>query len=185
MAAKRWSGMSGAQFRVELRRLNLTQQWFAEQCGFELSTVAKWCADDSVTSGQPVPQYAAFILQLLDRLAYRGEMRDISDQVEAFVRMIVAGTLVPPKDDHDASRFAFAGNGLSNDDLIPKLTKRGRARVKRDDWLRTWRVSWRDTAGISCERWYSQRPSAFRKVAELRKLDIAATIDHAPLREGI
>ena len=114
MPGRQWSGMTGAEFREELRRLNLTQQWFAEQSGLDLSTVAKWCADERISSGQPIPQYAAFILKLLERLSYRGELRDVSDHVEAFVRMIMSGTLLPPKEDRDASRFAFAGDGIAS-----------------------------------------------------------------------
>jgi len=59
------SGITSVEFSSELRRLNLTNRWFAEQLGFAEMTVSKWGSGEL-----PVPQYVWYILQLLDRLAY-------------------------------------------------------------------------------------------------------------------
>jgi len=168
---RHWSGLTGPEFRSELRRLNLTQQWFAEQGGFALSAVSKWAQGH-----QPVPQYVAYILQLLDRLAYRGEMHDVESEIEAFVRMITCHTLQPSAAERDASRIKFADNLIPDAELVP-LVKKPRPRVRQLDPV--FRVSWQERTGERVERWYSHRPGASRRLAELRKRGIEATLEHA------
>ena len=168
---RHWSGLTGPGFRSELRRLNLTQQWFAEQCGFALSAVSKWAQGH-----QPVPQHVAYILQLLDRLAYRGEMHNVESEVEAFVRMITSHTLQPSAAERDASRIKFAGETIPDAELVP-VVKKPPPRVRHIDPV--FRVSWKEATGEQAERWYSHRPAASRRLAQLRKRGIEATIDHA------
>jgi transcriptional regulator with XRE-family HTH domain len=169
---RHWSGLTAAEFRSELRRLNLTQQWFAEQCGFALSAVSKWAQGQ-----QPVPQHVAYIIQLLDRLAYRGEMHEVESEVEAFVRMITSHTLQPSSHHRDASRIKFAGETIPDSELVPVIQKPR----PRERWIDPiFRVSWDDdTTGKRIERWYSHRPGASRRLAQLRKRGIEATLEHA------
>ena len=148
--------LTAAEFRSELARLNLTQQWFAEQTGLDKTTVSQWA-----TGINPVPQYVHFILQLLDRLAYRGEMRDVESQVEAFVRMITAQTLMPSSRVRDASEIVFA-TGVP---VVLPIEHRG------------WRVVWRDPETERMqERWFSYDSGAFRHKARLNKLGIDAKV---------
>jgi transcriptional regulator with XRE-family HTH domain len=149
--------LTAAEFRSELARLNLTQQWFAEQTGCDKGTVSQWA-----TGVNPVPQYVHFILQLLDRLAYRGEMRDVESQVEAFVRMITARTLVPSSRLRDASEIEYATGGVPV--VLPAEH-------------RNWRVVWRDpeTERIQ-ESWFSHDSGAYRHKSRLKRLGIDAKV---------
>jgi len=176
---RHWSGMSGAEFRSELKRLNLTQQWFAEQCGFDLSAVVKWGQHGVVATGVPVPQHVAFILQLLDRLAYRGEMHEIESQIEAFIRMITSQTLQPAAVERDASRIRLVEGPAAATKPLPAVKKK---RSPERELSPAFRVVWESDGGEVIERWYSHRPGAYRKRAELRKRGIEATLDHARRR---
>lgn len=172
---RHWSGMTGAEFRSELKRLNLTQQWFAEQCGFDLSAVVKWGQHGVVATGVPVPQHVAFILQLLDRLAYRGEMHEIESQIEAFIRMITSQTLQPRRVERDASRIRLV-DGLETEPLRAVKKKRSPQR----ELTPAYRVIWENADGEVTERWYSHRPGAYRKRGELRKSGIVdVRVEHS------
>lgn len=149
--------LTAAEFKSELARLNLTQQWFAEQCGLEKTTVSQWA-----TGVNPVPQYVYFILQLLDRLAYRGEIRDVESQVEAFVKLITAQTLAPSSRVRDASDIVYATGGVPV--VLPAEH-------------RDWRVVWRDPeTGRMQERWFSYDSGAYRHKTRLQRLGIDAKV---------
>lgn len=54
------SAMPPAAFRATLRELGLSRAWLADKLGKNAHTVGKWASGES-----PVPQYAAFVLDLL------------------------------------------------------------------------------------------------------------------------
>lgn len=56
--------MTGLEFRAALKHLNLSQRALAARLGVETSTVNRWALGKA-----PVPQYAAYVLELLARLA--------------------------------------------------------------------------------------------------------------------
>lgn len=157
MSRRRASCLTALEFRSELRRLNLTQSWFAEQTGLDKMTVSHWATGEVV-----VPQYVYFMLQLLDRLAYRGEVRDVSDQVEAFVRLVTSQTLAPTSHVRDASGITFSS--VAPDAVI----------VVED---RPWQVVWRDpeTSRLQ-ETWYCHESGAYRQKRRLKVAGISARI---------
>jgi transcriptional regulator with XRE-family HTH domain len=56
--------MTAPEFRAALKSLHLSQRSLAERLGVHKGTVNRW-----VTGELPVPQYAAYVLSLLARLA--------------------------------------------------------------------------------------------------------------------
>ena len=150
------AGLTAAEFKSELRRLNLTQLWIAEQIGFAEMTISKWGSGEL-----PVPQYVWYILQLLDRLAYRGEVSAVHDQVEAFVRLITSQTLAPSAQIRDASPF----------ELLPKRP------VIMALGERPFRVTWHDPRKRTLqERWYDHETAAYRRKRTLQRIGIEATV---------
>jgi transcriptional regulator with XRE-family HTH domain len=56
--------MTATELRAALKSLHLSQRSLAERLGVHKGTVNRW-----VTGELPVPQYAAYVLSLLARLA--------------------------------------------------------------------------------------------------------------------
>lgn len=52
--------MTAEEFRATLKSLGLRQRVLAERLGVEASTVNRWA-----TGKAPVPQYAAYVLELI------------------------------------------------------------------------------------------------------------------------
>lgn len=52
--------MTGPEFRAALKSLGLSQRSLAEHLGVRTSTVNRWAMGEL-----PVPQYAAYVLELL------------------------------------------------------------------------------------------------------------------------
>ena len=64
--------MTPAELRTALKSLNLSQRSLAERLGVEPATVNRWA-----TGKVPVPQYAAYVLELL------AERREIAAKLGA------------------------------------------------------------------------------------------------------
>lgn len=62
--------MTADEFRAALKSLGLRQRWLAERLGVETSTVNRWA-----TGKAPVPQYAAYVLELLRVAQIRRQRR--------------------------------------------------------------------------------------------------------------
>lgn len=59
--------MTALEFRAALKALGISQRWLARHLGVAVSTVNRWAQGDF-----PVPQYAAFALELLSELDEAG-----------------------------------------------------------------------------------------------------------------
>lgn len=55
--------MTAPEFRAALKALSITQKFLADKLGLDKTTVWRWARGDT-----PVPQYAAFTLELLHEL---------------------------------------------------------------------------------------------------------------------
>jgi len=55
--------MTAPEFRAALKTLGVSQRWLAARLGVDPVTVWRWARGDL-----PVPQYAAFALELLSEL---------------------------------------------------------------------------------------------------------------------
>ena len=61
--------MTHIEFRSALKALGITQREFARRLGVSELTVGRWCG---MSGGLPVPGYAVYVLELLQKAHFAG-----------------------------------------------------------------------------------------------------------------